>query len=53
MKIVLKFLLVISTVIPIITFSSQVFSRELIVWSRHSPSQNLVDGFNKKMEAEG
>ena len=53
MKIMLKFLLVISTLIPLVTFSSQVFSRELVVWSRHSPSQNLVDAFNKKMEAEG
>ena len=53
MKIILKFLLVLSTLIPLVTFSSQVFSRELIVWSRHSPSQNLVDAFNKKMEAEG
>ena len=53
MKIILKFFLVLSTLIPLVTFSSQVFSRELVVWSRHSPSQNLVDAFNKKMEAEG
>jgi|TARA_B110000003_G_scaffold184249_1_gene183169 multiple sugar transport system substrate-binding protein len=53
MKKVLKYFLIISTIIPVISFSSQTFSRELVVWSRYEPSQSLVDAFNAKMEADG